>query len=135
MYPDHPLSEYFDFTYSKFGKPEIAGTAIKVPVYEFTVNKGFPGIQTATLYEHGILKFNGVVSSVRIIREFDDATQGSFKLPVTEEYQNITEGNEQSGNFYLGGFSSDPPGWVEWNIVAGSVQLEGGKIKKTFSNQ
>ena len=130
--PEHPLTEHLDFTYSSFGKPKIAETEIKLPVREFSVSKGFPGHERGVIYSQGTLVFEGVFSSVRTISEYETPEGKSFKATYTITDGPFAEVHDETYLFYVGGFSYDPHGWVEWDILAVNVRIEGGEVNKVF---
>lgn len=121
MTPEHPLAEYLDFTFSFFGKPEIRNSEIKVPIRDFSVLRGFPGFEQSRVYKQGSLVFEGVISSVRMIQEYKPGRTDDFKPAYTITDGPFDEVHEEAYLFYLGGYSYDPLGWVEWDIIAVSV--------------
>ena len=126
MIEEHPLSEYLDFGYSSFGQPEVGASTIRVPIREFSVAKGFPGVEQSVIYKQGALIFEGVKSSIRMVREYKTPKADSFKPEYTITHDDFVETDEEVYLFYLGGYSYDPFGWVEWDILAANVRIEEG---------
>src|SRR5687768_11049288 len=56
MIPEHPaFVDYLDFTYSQFGTPTIESSAIRLPVRELWVQKGFPNHDKDKSYKEAVL--------------------------------------------------------------------------------
>ena len=118
---EHPLAQYLDFTFSSFGKPEIdvEQGRIVLPVREFKVYAGFPDYEKSAIVLDGDLIFEGVVSSIREILEDENPEQKSYKIDDGK----FPAPNGQSYKFYIGNFTYDPPGWIEWHIEAVTVTV------------
>ena len=124
--PDYPYPEfeYLDFTYSSFGKPEIKSATIRVPVRDFLVVTGFTGYEHDVFYKRGVLAFTNVFRSQRRLFELVAPGSKEFKPSYTITDGPFPEVNQKLFLFYLGGPMDDPPGWIEWYILAPSVQVE-----------
>jgi hypothetical protein len=122
---EHPLQQHLDFSFSSFGKPQIDidGGIIVLPIREFKVYSGFPGYDKSIIVLDGELIFEGVADSVREIAEYEDAEQTTYNQRYTIEDGPFSKPEGTPHEFYLGGFSHDPPGWIEWYIDVVSVKV------------
>ncbi len=129
-YDEHPYTEYLDFTFSSFGVPYIdqAKGMIVLPVREFSIDSGFPGYDRAVIVLEGDVIFEKVTSSIREISEVDeDATSKSartqYKPPIRMNDGPFPEIQETPFSFYIGGFTYEPPGWVEWYLDVVTIKV------------
>lgn len=156
MYDEHPLMDYLRIWDSFLGKPKIQDNTIEVEIRNFHVLKEFPGFQYETIFKTGRLTLTGVQSSKRKIQEYIVSERKEFHLfngTVHLERQfdkyksseplefkpsySIDDGPfpETSGQKYLfdlSTYSFDPYAWVEWEVIAESIEVEGGEILKVF---
>jgi hypothetical protein len=130
MYPEHPNFDLLDFTSSKFGKPEFDKSSIRVPVQNLLVSKKLLNSEHDQRFENAVVIFENVRSSQREISIYGPSEEAGsrYQHKVVAE-QSIVDGpfEEVDDNvflFYLGGFSYEPQGWIEWDIVAASFRLE-----------
>ncbi len=131
---EHPLMQYLDFTYSSFGQPESRERILKVPVREFHVAEGFPNISHETIFKNGFLILENVQSSIRTVYEYATTDRDEFKPSYTIDDGPFSD-DQIHGNLYeidLSGPSYAPDGWVEWEVVAENVSIEGGEIIRVF---
>lgn len=124
MINEHPSADYFDFTWSEYGLPRITRTAIYLPVTNFWIAKGYNDSSTSKFYHKCLVIFLNVSHSVRRIHEYESADRRSIK----SAYE-IIDGpfDSQSKNkyiFYLDGISYVINAWVDWEIIAESVEID-----------
>ena len=126
MFPEYPdLDEIIDWSASKFGKPQVSGKTLYVPVCNLWVGEKFPGHEEPILYEEATLIFEDVVSSNRAVFEYLTPDGKGFKDKVIVSdgpFDEVT--NKQMYSFYIGGISYDPFAWIEWEIIANSLRVE-----------
>jgi hypothetical protein len=134
MLEEHPLMEYLDFTYSSLGQPTIQDDTITIPVREITVSKGFMGFQFDTIFKDALIILKGVQSSKREIAEYKSSEKDEFNPSYMVEDEISVNSTGKLYLFDLSAFSYDPSGWVEWTIIAGNIDVEGGEILKVFDN-
>ena len=131
MIPKHISENYFDFTWSKFGKPEISETTIRLPVSRFNVEKGYPGYPDETHYDQCVLVYEDVIGSERRLNEYHDEPEdidGRLWYKIKSE-RTISDGpfaafDDDVYLFTVEGVSLEPHAWLHWEIVARSVHIE-----------
>lgn len=124
MIPVHQSDEYFDFTTSYFGTPEISESTIQMPVYEFGVAKGYPGYTQDAYYDYCILVYEDVVRSIRTIYEYTTPERTDFKAKKIITDGPFVQVDKQVYLFGVTGVFVDLNAYVDWEIVAVSVRIE-----------
>lgn len=129
-YEEHPLTEYLDFTFSKFGRPSIHSDDGKIvlPVLDFKIYAGFPSYDELVLVAEGEIIFEKVNNLVREVREIDQGSSAKAKKTLYKEAYRIDDGlfpeiSDKPYSFYIGGFSFDPIGWIEWELDIVNVDV------------
>ena len=131
QYDEHPYTEFLDFTFSVFGKPIVdnAKGIIVLPVREFSVSSDFPGYDHELIVMNGDVIFKGVVSSIRVIREHEEFDNAKYKDSYTIDDGPFPDVEDKPYYFYIGGFTYDPSGWVEWDIDVVSIEVRAYETK------
>lgn len=135
-FEEHPFTEYLDFSFSSFGNPSVdqKNAQIILPVREFKVYSGFPGYDTDIIVLEGNIIFEGVINSVRSIREIDQNSASSLDRTRYRDMYRVDDGPFPNGgegafSFYIGGYMHDPLGWVEWDIDLVEIKVDAQKTK------
>lgn len=128
MYEINSLMRCLDLWDCSIGKPEIHDNMIRVPARDFRVYKEFPGFQHQTIFKNGFLIFGGVQSSKRMITEYSNPEGTEFKPSYVIEDGPFPPTSGKKYLFELGIFSYDPYGQVDWDMIAETVEVEGGEM-------
>lgn len=123
---EHPYTQFLDFGWSQFGKPliDINKGIIVVPVHEFKVYPGFPQYDKSVIVLDGDLIFEGVTLSIREIAEDWNEGESKYKKRYKIIDEEFPSPYDTPYEFYLGGASFDPKGWIEWYIDAVTVRIQ-----------
>lgn len=136
MAEEYPYRYFLDFTWLYLGTPTINETQIIVPVFEFSVDPGFPGYEDDVYYDVGTLVFNNVAESSRIIYEYSDLEEvnGELRKRIKSKYTIIDgpfrETNKDLYLFVFEGVSKELNAWVHWEILMAEIIIEGEGKKR-----
>jgi hypothetical protein len=128
MAEEAPWIDDFNLWESYIGTPSFTDTTIRIPFRKLGVFSGFDGHAAPyTFYEHCVLVYEDVISSVRRVREFTPDRRG-FK---SETGYTIEDGPfmptaKQVYTHEFNSISDELNGWVNWKITAASLRLEAG---------
>lgn len=129
FFTEHPLMKYLHLGYSSWGKPLVEGKTLIIPVRELLVEKGFPGFKHSIKFSLAHIILTGVSSSKREI------TESLGKNKFKETYVIIDIASEDRIGKYFFDLSNpcyEPFGWVEWEVLADDIDVEGIEIMKEF---
>lgn len=121
---NHLSTKHFDFTRAYIGKHTFVENTLIVPIKQFGIIKGYSSYENYTFFEECTLMYKGVVKSIREIHEYIPPDNIECKPMYMKT--DVLHYNPVKPIFLFGieGVSVALDAWIEWDIIATSVDIE-----------
>lgn len=125
----HPYHSRLDMTYSVYDKLLFNPTTIKIWLRDLLVGRGFPSFSYSANFKEACLIITGVQFAQR------KSYISSVKKTVIVQEASYPRQSGLLFYFNLANPCSDPPGFIELEIVAKNIHVEGITLPKVYYDE
>lgn len=121
---EHVSMKHFDFTRANIGEHKFVENTLTIQIQNFGVIEGYSTFNNFTFFDECTLTYKNVVRSVREIHEYATSDFREFKPMYKKVDVDSDKTEEQVFMFIIEGVSNELNAWIQWEIVAKSVDIE-----------